>query len=135
MDIRDNLRNIYKLAGLVIEQFAPISGIDFGFNQKSVEWIDGFIERRREEPGLDENTIKGLMNSLGAFLGECLVANANGKWVWVEQQQAIGIAFPGGGFAFPFTKVHKQLVGGRKSGDSISGFFNSILALQAAGEL
>jgi hypothetical protein len=36
---------------------------------------------------------------------------------------------------FPFNKVRKQLVNGSAAGDSITGFFQSVLTLQAAGKL
>jgi hypothetical protein len=134
VDISENTKNIHKLTSLVIQQLGPGSGINFGLNAESVKWVEGYIERIRR-PGLDEKTLQGLVNTLGAFLGECLVANTPGVWAWSEQQETIGILFPGGGYAFPFNKVRKQLVDGREAGDSIAGFFDVVLGFQAAGKL
>lgn len=56
-------------AGMIIENLSQHAGFTLEFNEQSVEWIDGFIERQRAgedfEPG-------GLVNTLGSFLGECM---------------------------------------------------------------
>jgi hypothetical protein len=135
MDIRKNLENIHKLSNLVIQQLGPQSNIaNFGLNEASVVWIDGFIERQREAKDFSSSEVDGLVNTLGSFLGEALVVTAGGTWVWVEQQQTIGVELRGS-YVFPFNKVRKQLVNGRAAGDSIAGFFRSILSLQAVGKL
>src|SRR5215213_7965053 len=94
-------------AQLVMRELGPLSGIDFGLNRESVEWVEGFIERQRSRPDFDENSVDGLVNTLGSFLGECIAANTGGSWAWSDEQQALGVAFPAGGMAFPFAKVRK----------------------------
>ncbi len=135
MDIQKNLENIFNLTDLVIQTLGPLSGIRFGLNIESVEWVDGFIERQRRLADFDQNKIEGLVNTLGSFLGEALRTSAGGKWSWIESQQTIGLLLPGGGVVFPFNKVRKQLVNGAEAGDSIAGFYSSTLTLQASGLL
>jgi hypothetical protein len=42
-------------AELVIPELRPLSGIDFGYNRESEEWLEGYIKRWRQsnEPGGD----------------------------------------------------------------------------------
>jgi hypothetical protein len=46
----EDLRKIQDNVSLAIEQLGPLSDVDFGLNQKSVEWVEGFIERQRSRP-------------------------------------------------------------------------------------
>ena len=135
MDMFETRRKIRANSDLVVQQLGPQSGIPFGLNRASVEWIDGFIERQRQRPELDDQARSGIVNRLGSFLGECLVANTKGAWAWVESQGTVGVQFPGGNCAFPFAKVLKQFENGRAGGDSTLGLFDTVLAMTAAGEL
>lgn len=119
---------------LVIRELGPLSGIDFGLNRESVEWVEGFIERQRARPEFDESSMDGLVSTLGSFLGECLAANAGGKWAWSEEQEALGVAFPAGGMAFPFAKVRKLFLNGLEGGDSITSFYDVALEYIATGK-
>ena len=133
MDIRQNVVQIRKLSRVVIEQLAPHSDLPaFGLNAESVRWVDGFIERQRQRPGFSATDVNGLVQTLGSFLGEALVACTDGQWAWDAEQQAIGIAFPSGNFVYPFNKVRKQLTNGRAAGDSIAGLFDTVQAMVAA---
>ena len=120
---------------LVIRELGPLSGIDFGLNRESVEWVEGFIERQRARPDFDENSADGLVNTLGSFLGECIAANTGGRWAWAEEQQALGVAFPAGGMAFPFVKVRKLCLYGLEAGESISSFYDISVDYLAKGKL
>ena len=86
-----------------------------------MKWLDGYIERIHRHFGEDE--VKGLTNSMGAFLGECIIANYGGVWRKSENGE-LGIYFNSGDSAFPFAKVEKQL---RNGGiDSILSFYEVI---------
>ena len=120
---------------LVIRELGPLSGLDFGLNRESVEWVEGFIERQRSRPDFDENSLDGLVNTLGSFLGECIAVNTGGTWQWSEAQQALGVTFPAGGYAFPFAKVRKAFLQGLEAGESISSFYDVAVEYIAKGKL
>src|SRR5207253_3030206 len=68
-------------ADLVVRQLGPDSGIpNFGFNIASIEWLDGFIERQRSRPDVDDRFVDRLVNIIGSFLGECMVRHYGARW-------------------------------------------------------
>lgn len=61
-------------AELVLGQLGQASGLeDFGYNAESVAWLDGFIERQRVRPDLDQTAAERMSQTLGSYLGECQV--------------------------------------------------------------
>ena len=108
-----------KKADEVIERLAPISGIDFGRNEDSVVWVDGFIEQYREKPGDHD----GLIVMLGCFLGECIVAEYGGEWANTDRGWAIRFE---AGDAYPIAKVAGQFDNGVAGGESIYEFYRAL---------
>jgi hypothetical protein len=101
---------------------------DLAFDEGAIAWIDGYIERQRVHNAArvtDEEFRQGLSNSLGAVVGECIMATYGGTWRATEHGWAV--AFDEKNAAFPCTKVYKQLTNG--SGDSVLAFFQAIAAL------
>jgi hypothetical protein len=133
MELDQNVRRIRELATNVIEKFGPISDVAFGFNRDSVALVDQFIERERGQRDLSAGAPVGLVNTFGAFLGECIIATTGGVWTWNEQQEDYGIVFTSGAQAFPFAKVRKQFIHGRQ--DSILGFYDVTVNDVAPGKL
>ena len=119
----DQIDLIKKNAQLVIETFDPLSGIDFGLNRESVEWIEGFIERQRAREDFDLDNSGRLVDVLGSFLGESIIANAGGEW-GVSEAHGLGVSFGEGSFCFPFNKVKKAFRDGLEGGDSILWFYD-----------
>ena len=139
-------------AELVIKQLGPLSGFDrevpfdpgqkgrykgtplpgspvlqdkelrFGYNARSVAWVDGFIEQQRSRSDLDENETNGLVNVLGSFLGECVIRCFGGHWQNEDGKWAV--RFDKNNVAYPFHKVRKQFDNGQE--DSITKFFELI---------
>jgi len=111
-------------AELVIQQLRQASGIEnFGYNAESVAWVDGFIERQRIRPDYDQDAINQISQTLGSFLGECVIACYGGEWQ--EQEGSWAVAFGNSGnAAFPFNKVRKHFVNG--AGDSVLSWFETI---------
>jgi hypothetical protein len=122
--IQHGIVRIQELAAYVIEEFGPISDIDFGFNRESLAWIEGLVERERNRRDLREGLPEGLINTLGSFFGECIVVATDGVWCWHEGQQDWGVHFKSGVYAFPFAKLSKQFKNGLEGGDSILGFYD-----------
>ncbi len=118
------VEKIQRNAELVIETMRE-QGVDLDYDQKSVEWLDGYIERQRQQNPNHESNIYGLSNTLGSFLGECIRRQFGGEWAQSEYGWAI--AFDEKNACFPFNKVEKQLRNGAV--DSIAGFYGSIPAL------
>jgi hypothetical protein len=134
-DIEKGILRIRELAAWVVERFRPLSDVDFGLNRASVGWVEGFIERQRRCRPPDEGVPEGLVNTLGAFLGECIAAAAGGAWEWDEQRQDWCIRFASGTGVFPFVKVGKQFANGLERGDSILGFYDVAVEYVAPGKL
>lgn len=110
-------------AEMVVEQMRPVSNVEnFGYNAESVVWVDGFIERQRVRPDMDKEFIYQLTQTLGSYLGECIIACYGGSWQ--EQAGTWAVVFDSGNFVFPFNKVNKQFLNGCE--DSIASFFDVI---------
>lgn len=116
----DIFERIQANAALVIKTFGENNDVRLGYDEDSVVWIDGYIERNRE--GWDEQTGENLSNVLGSFLGECIRRNYGGEWKMTEN--GIGVAFNEKNVIFPLNKTKKQIEHG--SEDSIASFYQVI---------
>ena len=110
-------------AELVIQQLRPLSGIDFGYTQESVEWLEGYIERLRASGEFENEETKNRLTSVfGSFLGECIARCYGGAW---RQHEGVWcVAFNDVNMAFPFAKVAKQIDYGLE--DGVASFFKAI---------
>ncbi len=115
---------------LVIRELGPQSGLDFGLNAASVEWLEGFIERQRAQG----STGADLTSVLGSFLGDAIIAAAGGAWAQ-DEAGLVGVLFDNGDWCFPFAKVAKQFENGADGGDSITGFYRIAVEEVASGRL
>ncbi|HUS36496.1 MAG TPA: hypothetical protein VM680_14185 [Verrucomicrobiae bacterium] len=110
-------------AQMTVEQLRQLSRIDFGYNAASIEWLEGYIERLRTSGEYeDEATKEKLISVFGSFVGECIVRCYGGEWT-TDKDGNWSVRF-GDNFAFPFTKVTKQIENGLE--DGIGGFFRAI---------
>jgi hypothetical protein len=109
------------LAKTLIATVSETLGVQLTFDSDSVKWLDGYIERVRA--GMDESQIYGLSNTIGAFLGECIISNYGGSWRQSEDGNW-GVFFDDKNVVFPFAKAYKQLACGKD--DSIFGMYNII---------
>lgn len=115
-------------AELVVRQLGEASGVEeFGYNAESVAWVDGFIERQRERPDFDAAAAEGLSQTLGSYLGECVIRCHGGEWR--QEGGTWAVAFDADNAVFPFNKVRKHL--GNGPGDSVRAWFDSIPAVFA----
>lgn len=131
----EQIEPIKKNSEFVIEQLGPLSGIAFGLNKASVEWVEGFIERQRSRPGFDPDNLDNLVSVLGSFLGECLIAKAGGVWHWSDERSDWSVHFGGNNHAFPFARVRKLFLNGLEGGDSILSFYDVAVDYLATGRL
>ena len=119
MDMRDKIR---ENAELVVEQMQRLCDFDFAYDERSVEWLAGYIERQRVRKDIDEDTITGLVNVFGSYLGECIIQCYGGAWE--PEENTWTVRFDERNAVFPFAKVSKQFANGRE--DSITAFFTLI---------
>ena len=116
-------KQIKDLAQNLVATLSEMLGVHLQYDRASVEWMDGYIERVR--PTLDKSSVDGLANSIGSFLGECIIANHGGAWR--EAEGTWGVYFDEKNAAYPFAKVQKHLLNG--SEDSILSFYDVIPVL------
>ena len=113
---------IRQNAELVVKQLTEVSGFAFGYDARSVAWLDGYIERQRARADITEELVNGLVNVFGSYLGECVIKCYGG--CWEEEAGQWRVSFDGENAAYPFAKVRKQFQNG--AGDSIKSFFEVI---------
>ena len=122
--MQDNLSLEEKLrinADLIVEHLSPAAGFQLGFDERSVEWLDGFVERQRTRDDFDLASSDGLAQKLGSFLGECMCTQFGSQWKQLDE--GLAVVFSQGNAAFPITKVRKQFANGVE--DSILSFYRS----------
>jgi hypothetical protein len=95
-------------------------GVKLDLDEESIEWIDGYINRNRES--LDNDTKEKLIDIFGSFLGEAIIKNFGGTWA--IHDGSLGIHLNDESFAFPFSKVSKQMYEGPE--DSIYSFYTIV---------
>jgi hypothetical protein len=116
--IRANAERVVSIANMEL-------GKNVGYDKAGVEWLDGFIQRQHEQG--DQSIRNSLVQTLGAYLGECIVHSFGGKWAHVNGK--VAISFNKDNAVFPFEKVQKHLYNGHKAGDSVLGFYTSVITL------
>ncbi len=111
--IRENAR-------LVASAASDQLGAEVAYDETAVRWLDAFIQKEHED-GNPENR-PGLVNTLGSFLGECVIRTYGGDWAQLDGDWAI--RFDERNVVFPFRKVEKHL--GNGGSDSVLSFFTLI---------
>jgi hypothetical protein len=123
-DLRDEFR---RLAHDLIETFGRDLNVTLSYDEASLEYLDGYIGRTRD--AIREKSggkYTGLVNVIGSFLGECIIANFGGQWKQSENG-AWGVYFENNSAAFPFAKVQKAF--------SEDGQFQSIASFYRISKL
>jgi hypothetical protein len=96
--------------------------LNLKYDASSIKFIEGFIERNKVS--FEKEEYQGLINSLGSFLGKCIIENYGGQWELNNETGAVAIAFDSNNKAYPFAKVSKQFENGLV--DSIYSFYSVI---------
>ena len=118
---------IRRNAEFVKVNFGSTSGLaDFGCNDRSYAYIDGFISRQIEAIRKDSRSIDQFVSIVGSFVGECIVSTYRGAWklddggyaveVTAQQQQHL---------LQPFERVSRRVQDGEQ--DSLQGYFRELL--------
>ena len=110
----------------VVAQLREDLGVELNYDEQSIEWLDGYINRIRAE--LNKETYSGLAAALGAYVGETIIATYGGAWHYFEEPGQWGVQLPDGIGAFPSAKIYKQLE--NPDFDSILSFFTILPKLR-----
>jgi hypothetical protein len=127
--IRDAIR---KLAQRYVEQMRQTYNVALEFDRQGVELLESYIERMRAFFLEDTDRVDRAANTMGAFLGECLVSHYGGRWVNNEERDEWGVEMPGKIVAFPVTKVHKRITDG--AGDNVLSLFDAVALMRKRAE-
>ena len=104
--------------------------LNLKYDADSVKFIEGFIERNKGNFEKEEG--KGLINSLGSFLGQCIIENYGGQWQLDNETGFVAVAFDDKNKAYPFAKVSKQFENGLE--DSVYSFYTVIPSIFKIGK-
>jgi len=96
--------------------------LNLKYDAESVKFIEGFIERSKSS--FDKEGSKGLINSLGSFIGQCIIENYGGQWQVDSETGSVAVVFDNNNKAYPFVKVGKQFDNGLE--DSVYSFYSVI---------
>ncbi|MDR2637979.1 MAG: hypothetical protein LBB55_06545, partial [Zoogloeaceae bacterium] len=107
----EEVEQIRQAAEQLRDLFRENLQVELNYDEDSIAWLDGYIERARLRAGETE----GAVNLIGAFLGECLIRNFGGQWAIYDGM--LGVAFDDRNVAFPYNKTAKQYANGAE--DSI----------------
>lgn len=66
-------RDLENNSTMLIEQLMPLCGFAFGYDERSVAWLDGYINRIRASQPMDDNERWKLANVFGSYLGTAIV--------------------------------------------------------------
>ena len=120
---------------VVREHLSGLAGHDLSPGRAGVEFLDGFLERNREQ--WDDETKAKLAQTAGCYLGAALIAEYGGRWVRdATLGDSLAVEVTPQLVCYPLAKAHKHVFDG--PGDSVRAFFNSqplSIASANAGEL
>ncbi len=94
--------------------------VNVDFDRAAVEWLDGFVTRHHDHGDL--SNVEGLIGTLGAFFGECIVRTYGGEWS--QNESGWYVQFDEKNAVFPFEKIEKHLRNGRE--ESVLSMFTAI---------
>jgi hypothetical protein len=115
-----------KTAEGVASQLREDLGVELKYDEPSIEWLDGYINRIRSQ--INKDSYLGLATALGAYIGETIIVTYGGSWAYFDDLNQWGIRFDDGNGAFPISKVYKQLEDGEF--DSVLSFFTMLPKLR-----
>ncbi len=99
------------LAGLFLQGAANV-GDTFAFDTGSALRLDGYCEELLAGKPAGEAWVY-LTNAMAAYLGELVVRNGRGRWVYSHEAKVPAVQLPSGRLCFPLHKVAKRLAGGQ----------------------
>ena len=114
-----------RMADLFVGAAAKFGVTSFDYSERSIgdldDWADRLWDPAGPQPGPAE--LDSSAKTMGAYLGEVIIRNLGGRWVWVEAEgmSQPAVALPGGGNAMVANKAFKRQLNGRD--DSFDAFY------------
>jgi hypothetical protein len=99
------------LAGVFIRATANV-GDTFSFDTESALRLAGYCEELLADKPAGE-TWSYLTYGMAAYLGELVVRNGRGRWVYSHEAKVPAVLLPSGRRCYPLHKVAKRLAGGQ----------------------
>ena len=102
--LADAVRFIRANDAFVVSACQPLTDFEFSYSAGSVKWLDSYTEKIRTQRLTDAER-EQLVSTIGAYLGEAIIAVYGGAW----SQDEFGwhIRFDEKNRAYPFNKVAK----------------------------
>jgi len=79
------------------------SQLNLDYDEKSVKFIEDFIERQWNNFNSEQRN--GIVNSIGLFVGQCIIKNYGGHWQVDKDTQAVCVAIDDKNKIFPFSAI------------------------------
>src|SRR5262249_27680954 len=122
--------NAAKLANLAVQAAKNIDGITLDYSPASLTFVDQILGKFHAE-GLSETQIGATVFSIGCYVGEILIRNCSGKWIWpskktaktlgINEKSIMLVELANGSTWNPIGKAFKFLANG--AGDSTEFFY------------
>lgn len=104
---------------------ALADGFDFGWDGRDAGRLDDLCDRLAIPGQRRVTTRQALAARMGAYVGELLVRNADGRWVYDEEGRSAAVELPGGRRVFPAERVAQRIAVGHHH--SIGEFYRATL--------
>lgn len=101
-------------------------GFQFGWDGQETSRLDDLCDRFVIPGQRRVSTRQALAARMGAYVGELLVRNGDGRWVYDEDARSAAVELPGGRRVFPAERVAQRIAVGHHH--SIAEFYSSTLA-------
>ena len=96
--------------------------LNLQYNAQSVKFIEEYIEQRKGS--IHRMQKKSFIDSIGAFLGQCIIETYGGEWTYDEKNKVNCVAITDVQLVYPIGKVMKQFENGLE--DSVYSLYNVI---------
>ena len=100
--------------------------LNISYDLQGVQFIEKYIEKIKTEMSMQEFESGPLPSMLGSFLGETIIRNYGGAWVY-DEQGFLCVGFDETNAVYPIDKVRKQFENGLA--DSVLDMYQTIAPL------
>jgi hypothetical protein len=108
-------------AAIVVRQSGSLVDFPFGYDERSVAWLEDFIVRMRKRGDFFKRNCEKLSAMYGCYLGEAMIASHGGQWH--ECDLDLHLLYEDNIRFFPVAKVRKLIENGLEGSDSILSIY------------
>jgi hypothetical protein len=112
------------VADLFVHTAASLGGMTFDFGEASVALLDQFADQLWDpaEGRPSEEQLDHLAKLMGSYLGEVMIRNVGGSWVWGDGGRIPAVRFDASLLAYVIDKAYKRQINGRS--DDFGRFYD-----------